>query len=108
MHARLSELFATRFGHPPASVEELRAHGSDRKLYRLHDGAGHSAIGVENPVLGENAAFISFSRHFRSLRLPVPEIYADDRGAGVYLEEDLGDTTLFEFLQRERGSSASM
>ncbi len=108
MHARLSELFATRFGHPPASVEELRAHGSDRKLYRLRDGAGHSAIGVENPDLGENAAFISFSRHFRSLRLPVPEIYADDRGAGVYLEEDLGDTTLFEFLQRERGSSAEV
>ena len=108
MHPRLSELFATRFGHAPASVDELRAHGSDRKLYRLRDAAGHTAIGVENPDLGENAAFISFSRHFRSQRLPVPEIYADDRAAGVYLEEDLGDTTLFDLLQRERGSSAEV
>jgi aminoglycoside/choline kinase family phosphotransferase len=108
MHPRLSELFATRFGVGPVSVAELRAHGSDRKLYRLHDAAGHSAIGVENTDLGENAAFISFSRHFRSQRLPVPEIYADDRAAGVYLEEDLGDITLFDFLQRERGQSAEV
>lgn len=108
MHPRLSELFASRFGHAPAAVDELRAHGSDRKLYRLRDASGHSAIGVENADLGENAAFISFSRHFRSLRLPVPEIYADDRSQGVYLEEDLGDTTLFDFLQRERGQSADV
>ncbi len=108
MHPRLSELFAARFGTSPAAVEELRAHGSDRKLYRLRDAAGRTAIGVENPDLGENAAFISFSRHFRSLRLPMPEIYADDRSRGVYLEEDLGDTTLFELLQRERGQSAEV
>jgi aminoglycoside/choline kinase family phosphotransferase len=108
MHPRISELFATRFGHAPVSVEEMRAHGSDRRLYRLRDNSGHSAIGVENSDLGENAAFISFSRHFRSLRLPMPEIYADDRTHGVYLEEDLGDTTLFDFLQRERGQSADV
>ena len=108
MHPRLSELFAARFGTSPAAVEELRAHGSDRKLYRLRDAAGRTAIGVENPDPGENAAFISFSRHFRSLRLPMPEIYADDRSRGVYLEEDLGDTTLFELLQRERGQSAEV
>lgn len=108
MHPRLIELFTARFGSAPAAVEELRAHGSDRKLYRLRDAAGRTAIGVENPDLGENAAFISFSRHFRSLRLPMPEIYADDRPRGVYLEEDLGDTTLFELLQRERGQSAEV
>jgi len=35
--------------------------------------------------------FQTFRRH----GLPVPEIYAEDLTHGAYLEEDLGDTTLF-------------
>ena len=50
----------------------------------------------------ENAAFVEFSRHFRRHGLPVPEIYAEDLSRGAYLEEDLGDTTLFEFLSKNR------
>ena len=34
--------------------------------------------------------------------MPVPEIYAEDLSQGAYLEEDLGDTTLFEFLSHNR------
>ena len=50
----------------------------------------------------ENVAFLEFSRHFRRHGLPVPEIYAEDLSHGAYLEEDLGDTTLFEFLSKNR------
>ena len=50
----------------------------------------------------ENVAFLEFSRHFRRHGLAVPEIYADDLEHGAYLEEDLGDTTLFEFLSGNR------
>ncbi len=32
----------------------------------------------------------------------MPEIYAEDLSQGAYLEEDLGDTTLFEFLGANR------
>jgi aminoglycoside/choline kinase family phosphotransferase len=32
----------------------------------------------------------------------VPEIYGEDLTQGAYLEEDLGDTTLFEFLSQNR------
>jgi aminoglycoside/choline kinase family phosphotransferase len=45
---------------------------------------------------------VEFSRHFRKHGLPVPEIYADDLDHGAYLEEDLGDLTLFEFLSANR------
>jgi aminoglycoside/choline kinase family phosphotransferase len=34
--------------------------------------------------------------------LPVPEIYGEDLNHGAYLEEDFGDTSLFEFLSRHR------
>ena len=105
MNARLAELFTCRFGVPPADASPLPAHGSDRRLFRLTARGGRTAIGVENRDRDENTAFVAFSRHFRAAGLPVPEIYADDLPAGVYLEEDLGDTTLFQLLQRERGTA---
>jgi aminoglycoside/choline kinase family phosphotransferase len=57
-------------------------------------------------VREENVAFLEFSRHFRRRGLPVPEIYAEDMNQGAYLEEDLGDTTLFEFLVANRTGAA--
>ncbi|MDX1661819.1 MAG: RNase adapter RapZ, partial [Gemmatimonadota bacterium] len=45
------------------------------------------------------------SRAFRSIDLPVPEIYADDEEAGAWLMEDLGDTTLFDALRAARVES---
>lgn len=105
MHPRLTELFQTRFGSLPAETKALRAHGSDRKLYRLLGPGPLRAVGVDNPDREENRAFVEFSRHFRQQGLPVPVIFAEDPEAGVYLEEDLGDTTLFEFLQARRGEA---
>jgi aminoglycoside/choline kinase family phosphotransferase len=47
-------------------------------------------------------AFLEFSRHFRKHGLPVPEIYAYALSEDAYLEQDFGDTTLFEFLSKNR------
>jgi aminoglycoside/choline kinase family phosphotransferase len=79
--------------------------GSGRAIVRL-TGGGFSAIGIVHSVREENLAFLEFSRHFRRHGLPVPEIYAEDLSAGAYLEEDLGDTTLFEFLGLHRTGEA--
>jgi aminoglycoside/choline kinase family phosphotransferase len=57
-------------------------------------------------VREENVAFLAFSRHFRRHGLPVPQIYGEDLDHGAYLEEDLGDTTLFEFLSANRSGDA--
>jgi aminoglycoside/choline kinase family phosphotransferase len=75
--------------------------GSDRNILRL-SAADASAIGVLYDVRRENVAFLEFSRHFRRHGLPVPEIYGEDLKKGAYLEEDLGDTTLFQFLSMNR------
>jgi aminoglycoside/choline kinase family phosphotransferase len=108
MHPRINQLFAQYFGSQAARSTELRAHGSDRKLYRLWSETGRSAVGVDYADADENRAFVAFSRHFRSLGLPVPEIYADSLADGVYLEEDLGDTTLFDLLRTERGDAPAI
>ncbi len=97
----LKDLFQSRFRETVESVVPLKGDASDRKLFRL-TAASRTAIGVVNPDALENRAFLEFSRHFRTCGLPVPEIYADDLARGVYLEEDLGDTTLFQFLTANR------
>ena len=101
----LKRLFEQHFQSPPERVLPLQGQlgGSGRVIVRLA-GAGHSAIGILYSVREENVAFLEFSRHFRRHSLPVPQIYAEDLSHGAYLEEDLGDTTLFEFLSANRSS----
>lgn len=102
MKTHLVSLYRQRFGTDPAAVVDLRADGSNRMLFRLLADDGSSVVGVFGPDPDENAAFLSFSRSFRSVGLPVPEIHAADETHGVYLEEDLGDTTLFDALSAAR------
>jgi aminoglycoside/choline kinase family phosphotransferase len=99
----LSRLFEQRFQSPPAHVQALQGQlsGSGRRIFRLV-GQERSVIGILYGVREENAAFLEFSKHFRRHGLPVPEIYAEDLDQGAYLEEDLGDTTLFDFLAQNR------
>ena len=99
----LKKLFEQHFHAPPDHIVPLQGElgGSGRKIIRLSN-AKVSAVGVLYGVREENAAFLDFSKHFRRHGLPVPEIYAEDLDHGAYLEEDLGDTTLFEFLSKNR------
>jgi aminoglycoside/choline kinase family phosphotransferase len=99
----LEKLFEQHFHQAVARVQPLQGElgGSGRKIIRLA-GEHCSAIGILYGVHEENIAFLEFSRHFRRHGLPVPEIYAEDLSHGAYLEEDLGDTTLFEFLSKNR------
>ena len=99
----LKKLFEQHFGFPPDDIKPLQGElgGSGRAIVRL-TGQEIGAIGVVGPDRAENIAFLEFSKHFYSLGMPVPEIYAQDLSQGAYLEEDLGDTTLFEFLGAHR------
>ncbi len=99
----LKKLFEQHFHAPVVQMQPLQGElgGSGRTIIRLA-GEQLSAIGILYDVREENFAFLEFSRHFRRHGLPVPEIYAEDLSHGAYLEEDLGDTTLFEFLSNNR------
>jgi len=103
----LRRLFEQHYQVPAEEVKPLQGElgGSGRSIVRLA-GGNLSAIGILYPVREENVAFLEFSRHFRRHGLPVPEIYAEDLNRGAYLEEDLGDTTLFEFLSANRTGEA--
>ena len=108
MKERLIGLFEEHFGHRPDVILDLAADGSTRQYFRLVRGDDLTAIGAIGPDREENRAFLAFAKAFRAVDLPVPEIYAEDREAGVWLEEDLGDTTLFQALTaaRDEGGKA--
>jgi aminoglycoside/choline kinase family phosphotransferase len=93
----LSELFQSWSGHPAEQVLPLPPSGSNRSYYRIQ-GGGATAIGTYNPDVKENEAFVGFSRHFDKKGLPVPEIYATNLLQNVYLQEDLGSTSLYSQL----------
>lgn len=99
----LKRLFEQHFHMQPEQVRPLQGQlgGSGRVIVRLAAGAT-TAVGILHSVREENLAFLEFSKHFRRHGLPVPEIYAEDLSHGAYLEEDLGDITLFEFLSEHR------
>jgi aminoglycoside/choline kinase family phosphotransferase len=102
IHDRLLQLFTRRFGRQPTAVLEVAGDGSQRRYFRLVGPEMETAIGAVGPDHEENRAFLSFSRAFRNAGLRVPEIYGTAEEAGVWLEEDLGDTTLFALLADAR------
>ncbi len=97
----LKELFENWAGEPADMIDEMPAHGSSRRYFRIN-GKTKKAVGVHNEDLKENIAFLSFSKHFFNSGLNVPQIYSQELDKHIYLEEDLGDETLFSFLSAVR------
>lgn len=99
----LKKLFEEHFHLPVQKIQPVQGElgGSGRNILRVSSGKT-TAVGILYGVREENVAFLSFTRHFLKHVLPVPTIYAEDLSHGAYLEEDLGDTTLFEFLSKNR------
>ena len=102
MYEALVRLYSGRFGGPPRSILEIAGDGSSRSYYRLIGEDLRTAVGAVGPDHEENRTFIAYTRAFRDARLPVPELFGVDESAGVWLESDLGDTTLFNALVEAR------
>ena len=83
MHDRIIALFQDHFGTRPSAIVAVAADGSQRSYARLLAPDGRTAIGVWGPDRDENRAFLSFTRSFRGIGLPVPEIYGADEKAGA-------------------------
>lgn len=97
----LARLYKGHFNEEVTSVEILPPSGSYREYIRLKS-LHFNAIGTWNDDLKENNAFVSFSRHLRNMKVNVPEIYTYEPASGIYLQEDLGDETLFSYLSAIR------
>jgi aminoglycoside/choline kinase family phosphotransferase len=79
------------------SIVPLPESGSYRHYFRITSAKGQ-VLGVHNSDNRENHAFIYLSRHLLKTGNHIPEVFAEDLKNHVYLEQDLGDTTLFNYL----------
>ena len=98
MKNKLIKLFENYFKQTVSKIKLLPQSGSYRKYYRMKS-KNYSVIGTYNTDKKENIAFISFSKHFKSLNLHVPKIYVEDIENNIYLQEDLDDITLFDYIK---------
>ncbi|MCK4569940.1 MAG: phosphotransferase [Bacteroidales bacterium] len=93
----IASLYESWSGKKPDSVQAIAASGSPRKYFRLVKG-NQTVIGAYNPDLKENEAFLSFTKHFHSRGLPVPELLDSDPEKGIYIVSDLGNKQLFDLI----------
>jgi aminoglycoside/choline kinase family phosphotransferase len=89
----LEQLYIRKFGMAPDGIVRLTPAGSNRQYFRLN--GSKTVIGVIGTSVDENEAFIYLGSHFKKLGLPVPEILAVSSDWLSYLQEDLGDVSLF-------------
>jgi aminoglycoside/choline kinase family phosphotransferase len=101
----LKKLFENWSHTEALNIHPLAQSGSYRKYFRI-SGKEKTAIGVFNPDKKENSAFISFTKHFLKKGLNVPKLYAQQLKENIYLIEDLGDTTLFSSLEKEKANDS--
>ncbi|MDR1500472.1 MAG: phosphotransferase [Tannerellaceae bacterium] len=99
----LKRLYYKYTGSAVEEINELPSSGSNRRYFRLT--GKESVIGVSGTSVGENEAFIYMSGFFRGKGLPVPEVYVAAGSGLFYLQEDLGDTLLFDAMAKGRHSS---
>ncbi len=101
MHSdNIQTLYQSHTGHAPASVDALPGAGSNRRYFRLK--GNPQLIGVSGTSFAENHAFIYISRHFAGKGLPVPHVYAVAEDGMSYLQDDLGDISLFQAISEGR------
>jgi len=97
----LENLFQQLTHEKLLSKEELSASGSNRRYFRL-ESKKTSLIGVEGTSLEENKAFIEMAKHFYAQGLSVPRFLAQTPDGRFYVQEDLGDTLLFDAIAEGR------
>jgi aminoglycoside/choline kinase family phosphotransferase len=100
---QLTQLFTQHTGKSNPIVEALPTSGSNRKYFRLQSD-NISLIGVHGESVDENRAFTRLSAHFRERGLNVPEVLAVSDDKMFYLQQDLGDTILFDAIKGGRST----
>jgi aminoglycoside/choline kinase family phosphotransferase len=90
----------------PDRISHLPESGSNRSYYRIICN-NQPVIGVKNADLRENKAFIYLAKHLKHNGVNVPEVLYYNEDKGIYFQEDLGDITLFKYVESLKKESAS-
>lgn len=87
-------------GEDPLSVDLIPQSGSERRYFRLHGNDG-AVIGTYGANIQENESFFYFSDHFKKKGLATPTILCISEDRMFYLQEDFGEVSLLNRLEKE-------
>jgi aminoglycoside/choline kinase family phosphotransferase len=96
---QVSNFFKTVVKDPVLSFEKLPKSGGDRIYFRIVT-SKKNYIGTYNDNVRENEAFLYFTNQFHGIDAPVPEIYYIHPDKKMYLQEDLGNVSLLNELEK--------
>ncbi len=97
----LKQLYSLFSSDTDFTISVLPSSGGNRRYYRI-GGKNGSYIGVCGSDLKENRTFITMAEHFRANGLPVPQIYAIADDYSCYIQQDLGNISLFDAMAQGR------
>ena len=101
MNKELGLLFKTHTGEQATDITELSSSGSNRRYFRLTTNT-ISLIGVIGTSTDENRVFCEMAKHFKAQGINVPEVYLHSNDWLCYIQQDLGNTILFDLIKKGR------
>ena len=101
MVTEIKSLFKKYTGKEVIDITELSTSGSNRRYFRLKND-DTSLIGVIGTSADENRAFCEMAKHFKAQGINVPEVYKHSSDWLCYIQQDLGDTLLFDLIEKGR------
>ena len=103
MAQSLSQLFYEATGKKAGEQTALTASGSNRRYYRIEsEDKTTSLIGVQGTSRDENHAFLYMAEHFMQKGLNVPKVLAVSDDEMNYVQQDLGNVLLFDYIAEGR------
>ena len=103
MAQSLSLLFFEATGKKAGEQTALTASGSNRRYYRIEsEDHSTSLIGVQGTSRDENHAFLYMAEHFMKKGLNVPKVLAVSDDEMNYVQQDLGNVLLFDYIAEGR------
>lgn len=103
MAQSLSLLFFEATGKKAGEQTALTASGSNRRYYRIEsEDKTVSLIGVQGTSRDENHAFLYMAEHFMKKGLNVPKVLAVSDDEMNYVQQDLGNVLLFDYIAEGR------
>ena len=103
MAQSLSQLFYNATEKKVGEQTALTASGSNRRYYRIEsEDKTASLIGVQGTSRDENHAFLYMAEHFMKKGLNVPKVVAVSDDEMNYVQQDLGNVLLFDYIAEGR------
>ncbi len=97
----MEELFQKWAGEPCLNKIQISANGSNRLYFRLV-GETKTCMAAVNKDVRENEAFFFFAKELQKRGVKVPEVYCVSDDRTTYLQQDLGNITLFTYLSSRK------